>query len=65
MCNCPNFKVRTNAAWVLTVCKSFDDEIIMLWKQTMVAFENSKILSSPKEYQHFEALLDQVTKFYN
>ncbi|XP_014205563.1 HEAT repeat-containing protein 6-like [Copidosoma floridanum] len=60
MCRCPNFKVRTNAAWVITVCKSFGEEIKMIWKRIMEAFENSKTLSSINEYQHYEALVEQL-----
>ena len=60
VCNSTNFKVRTNAAWALGVCNSFDKHIINLWKSIMLALENSQHVPSYVEYPHRDALVQQV-----
>lgn len=60
VCNSPNFKVRTNAAWALSVCNSFDKYIVTLWKSVMMGLENSQHVPSYVEYAHRDALVHQV-----
>ena len=58
--NSRNFKVRTNAAWALTACNSFDKHVLTLWRSAMVGFENSQHVPNFLEYPHRDALVQQV-----
>lgn len=60
ICNSPNFKVRTNAAWALYSCNSYGKYIIILWKSLILAFENSQYVPSYIEYPHRDALIQQL-----
>ncbi|XP_058793535.1 HEAT repeat-containing protein 6 [Phymastichus coffea] len=60
ICNNRNFKVRTNSAWALSVCNSFDRYIVTLWKSVMLALENSQHVPSYIEYSHRDALVQQL-----
>ncbi|KAG7209059.1 hypothetical protein KM043_015216 [Ampulex compressa] len=60
ICDSPNFKVRTNAAWALYSCNSYDKYIAMLWKTIALAFENSQHVPSYVEYPHRDALVQQL-----
>ncbi|KAJ8687142.1 hypothetical protein QAD02_022936 [Eretmocerus hayati] len=60
ICSSPNFKVRTNAAWALSVCNSFDKHTITLWKSIFLALENSQHVPSYIEYAHRDALVQQL-----
>lgn len=60
VCNSSNFKVRTNAAWALSVCNSFEKYIVTLWKSVMLGLENSQHVPSYIEYAHRDALVQQV-----
>lgn len=63
ICDSPNFKVRTNAAWALYSCNSYGKYIITLWKSLILAFENSQHVPSYIEYPHRDALIQQVIKY--
>ncbi|CAD1470197.1 unnamed protein product [Heterotrigona itama] len=60
ICNSPNFKVRTNAAWALYTCNSYGKYIVTLWKTLILAFENSQHVPSYIEYPHRDALIQQL-----
>ncbi|XP_050474529.1 HEAT repeat-containing protein 6 isoform X1 [Bombus huntii] len=60
ICDSPNFKVRTNAAWALYSCNSYGKYIITLWKSLILAFENSQHVPSYIEYPHRDALIQQL-----
>ncbi|XP_076236061.1 HEAT repeat-containing protein 6 isoform X2 [Calliopsis andreniformis] len=60
ICNSPNFKVRTNAAWALYSCNSYDKYVVTLWKSIILAFENSQHVPSYTEYSHRDALVQQL-----
>ncbi|KAL0109338.1 hypothetical protein PUN28_014428 [Cardiocondyla obscurior] len=60
ICNSPNFKVRTNAAWALSSCNYYGKYIITLWKSIVLAFENAQHVPSYVEYPHRDALIQQV-----
>ncbi|XP_053979487.1 HEAT repeat-containing protein 6 [Hylaeus volcanicus] len=60
ICNSPNFKVRTNAAWALYTCNSYGKYSATLWKSIILAFENSQHVPSYIEYPHRDALVQQL-----
>ncbi|XP_026674753.1 HEAT repeat-containing protein 6 isoform X3 [Ceratina calcarata] len=61
ICDSPNFKVRTNAAWALYSCHSYGRyPIHRLWKSLVLAFENTRHVPSYVEYPHRDALLRQL-----
>ncbi|XP_076662618.1 HEAT repeat-containing protein 6 isoform X1 [Halictus rubicundus] len=60
ICYSPNFKVRSNAAWALCACDSYGKYIVTLWKNIIVALENSQHVPSYIEYPHRDALLQQL-----
>ncbi|EFN65522.1 HEAT repeat-containing protein 6 [Camponotus floridanus] len=60
ICNSPNFKVRTNAAWALYSCNYYGKYTIMLWKSIVLAFENAQHVPSFVEYPHRDALIQQL-----
>ncbi|XP_076678857.1 HEAT repeat-containing protein 6 isoform X1 [Andrena cerasifolii] len=60
ICDSPNFKVRTNAAWALYSCNSYGKYVITLWKSIILAFENSQHVPSYIEYPHRDALVQQL-----
>ncbi|XP_001604646.2 HEAT repeat-containing protein 6 [Nasonia vitripennis] len=60
VCNSPNFKVRTNAAWALSVCNSYEKYIVTLWKSIIFGLENSQHVPSYIEYPHRDALVQQL-----
>ncbi|XP_011872958.1 PREDICTED: HEAT repeat-containing protein 6 [Vollenhovia emeryi] len=60
ICNSPNFKVRTNAAWALSSCNCYDKYTVMLWKSIVLAFENAQHVPSYVEYPHRDALIQQL-----
>ncbi|OAD62957.1 HEAT repeat-containing protein 6, partial [Eufriesea mexicana] len=60
ICDSPNFKVRTNAAWALYSCNSYGKYIVILWKSLILAFENSQHVPSYIEYPHRDALIQQL-----
>lgn len=62
ICDSPNFKVRTNAAWALYSCNSYGRYVVTLWKSLILAFENSQHVPSYIEYPHRDALIQQVIK---
>lgn len=60
ICNSPNFKVRTNAAWALSSCNCYGKYTIMMWKSIVLAFENAQHVPSYVEYPHRDALIQQL-----
>ncbi|XP_046429174.1 HEAT repeat-containing protein 6 [Neodiprion fabricii] len=60
VCLSPNFKVRTNAAWALSVCQSYGRHILLLWKSIVSALENSQHVPSYVEYSHRDTLVQQL-----
>ncbi|XP_043250125.1 HEAT repeat-containing protein 6 isoform X2 [Colletes gigas] len=60
ICDSPNFKVRTNAAWALYACNSYGKYTATLWKSIILAFENSQYVPSYIEYPHRDALVQQL-----
>ncbi|XP_031835218.2 HEAT repeat-containing protein 6 isoform X1 [Nomia melanderi] len=60
ICYSPNFKVRSNAAWALRACNSYEKYTVILWKSIIVAFENSQHVPSYIEYPHRDALVQQL-----
>ncbi|XP_034188808.2 HEAT repeat-containing protein 6 isoform X2 [Osmia lignaria lignaria] len=60
ICDSPNFKVRTNAAWALYSCNSYGKYTVTLWKNITLAFENSQHVPSYIEYPHRDALIQQL-----
>lgn len=60
ICDSPNFKVRTNAAWALYSCVSYGKYIIPLWRSLILAFENTRHVPSYIEYPHRDALIRQL-----
>ncbi|XP_003705551.3 HEAT repeat-containing protein 6 [Megachile rotundata] len=60
ICDSPNFKVRTNAAWALYSCNSYGKYTVTLWKSITLAFENSQHVPSYIEYPHRDALIQQL-----
>lgn len=61
ICNSPNFKVRTNAAWALSSCNHYGKYTVMLWKSIVLAFENAQHVPSYVEYPHRDALIQQAS----
>jgi len=64
ICDSPNFKVRTNAAWALSSCNDYGKYIVMLWKNIVLAFENAQHVPSYVEYPHRDALIQQVNVLF-
>lgn len=64
VCDSPNFKVRINAAWALSVCNSYGKYIISVWKSTILALENSQHVPNYVEYAHRDTLVQQVMCTY-
>lgn len=60
ICDSPNFKVRTNAAWALSSCNHYGKYTVMLWKSIVLAFENAQHVPSYVEYPHRDALIQQL-----
>lgn len=60
ICESPNFKVRTNAAWALSSCSYYGKYTVKLWKSIVLAFENAQHVPSYVEYPHQDALIQQV-----
>ncbi|XP_033230465.1 HEAT repeat-containing protein 6 isoform X2 [Belonocnema kinseyi] len=60
VCDSPNFKVRTNAAWALSVCNSYGKHIISVWKSTILALENSQHVPNYVEYAHRDTFVQQL-----
>ncbi|KAG5317748.1 HEAT6 protein, partial [Pseudoatta argentina] len=60
ICDSPNFKVRTNAAWALSSCNDYGKYTVMLWKNIVLAFENAQHVPSYVEYPHRDALIQQL-----
>ncbi|XP_066596312.1 HEAT repeat-containing protein 6-like [Prorops nasuta] len=60
ICHSPNFKVRTNAAWALSVCDNYGKYVIPLWKSVIQALENSQHVANYTEYPHRDALAQQL-----
>ncbi|XP_018349756.1 PREDICTED: HEAT repeat-containing protein 6 isoform X2 [Trachymyrmex septentrionalis] len=60
ICDSPNFKVRTNAAWALSSCNNYGKYTVMLWKNIVLAFENAQHVPSYVEYPHRDALIQQL-----
>ncbi|XP_020281763.1 HEAT repeat-containing protein 6 isoform X2 [Pseudomyrmex gracilis] len=60
ICDSPNFKVRTNAAWALYSCNCYGKYTVMLWKSIVLAFENAQHVPSYVEYPHRDALVQQL-----
>ncbi|XP_034940246.1 HEAT repeat-containing protein 6 isoform X2 [Chelonus insularis] len=60
VCHSPNFKVRTNAAWALKMCESYDKYIPFLWKNIILALDNSQHVPNFVEYHHHDALVQQL-----
>ncbi|XP_029663154.1 HEAT repeat-containing protein 6 isoform X1 [Formica exsecta] len=60
ICDSPNFKVRTNAAWALYSCSCYGKYTVMLWKSIVLAFENAQHVPSYVEYPHRDALIQQL-----
>ncbi|XP_011644607.1 HEAT repeat-containing protein 6 [Pogonomyrmex barbatus] len=60
ICDSPNFKVRTNAAWALSACNCYGKYTVMLWKSIVLAFENTQHVPSYVEYPHRDALIQQL-----
>ncbi|XP_050445036.1 HEAT repeat-containing protein 6 isoform X2 [Cataglyphis hispanica] len=60
ICDSPNFKVRTNAAWALYSCSCYGKYTVMLWKSIVLAFENAQHVPSYVEYPHQDALIQQL-----
>ncbi|XP_011690011.1 PREDICTED: HEAT repeat-containing protein 6 isoform X2 [Wasmannia auropunctata] len=63
ICDSPNFKVRTNAAWALSSCNYYGKYTVMLWKSIVLAFENAQHVPSYVEYPHRDALIQQNIYF--
>ncbi|XP_051170043.1 HEAT repeat-containing protein 6 isoform X2 [Leptopilina boulardi] len=55
-----NFKVRTNAAWAISVCNSYGKYIVSLWKSVILALENSQHVPNYVEYAHRDNLVQQL-----
>ncbi|XP_015603052.1 HEAT repeat-containing protein 6 isoform X2 [Cephus cinctus] len=60
ICHSPNFKVRTNAAWALSVCDTYEKHTFTVWKSIILAFENSQHVPRYVEYPHQDALVQQL-----
>ncbi|XP_043282590.1 HEAT repeat-containing protein 6 [Venturia canescens] len=60
ICNSPNFKVRTNAAWALGACDTYGKFCPSIWKSIVIALENSQHVPSLVEYPHRDVLVQQL-----